>query len=75
MRSLFKKDRTPAKATGFVKFFNHSRGYGFIQTKASDNRIFVHISELNDRVRKGDRVKFEIEPDPKGPRAKNVELA
>ncbi len=74
VKSLFGKSNSEESKTGFVKFFNRSRGYGFIQSKEFDNRIFVHISELKDRVRTGDRVKFEIEADPKGPRAKNVEL-
>ncbi|MCB0519784.1 MAG: cold shock domain-containing protein [Lewinellaceae bacterium] len=63
-----------ASNIGFVQFFNRSRGYGFIQTKDSDQRVFVHISELKDQVRKGDRVRFDVEPDSKGPKAVNVEL-
>ncbi len=74
IKSFFRKEDSQETKTGFVKFFNRSRGYGFIQSKEFNNRIFVHISELKDRVRTGDRVKFEVEADSKGPRAKNVEL-
>ena len=74
IKSFFEKKTAQDTKTGFVKFFNRSRGYGFIQSNEFNNRIFVHISELKDHIRTGDRVKFEVEADSKGPRAKNVEL-
>jgi CspA family cold shock protein len=61
--------------TGTVQYFNHSRGYGFIDSKAFDRRVFLHISDLEDRVHKGQRVKFKVEKTSKGLRAKNVETA
>ena len=76
LKSLFQKEQTSTQEieTGFIKFFNRSRGYGFIQTRESNDRVFVHISELKDSVRPGDQVRFEIAADPKGPRAVNVQL-
>ncbi len=61
--------------TGTVNYFNHSRGYGFINSKAFDRRVFLHISDLEERVSKGQKVKFVVEKTSKGLRAKNVEIA
>ncbi|MBR9919427.1 MAG: cold shock domain-containing protein [Bacteroidetes bacterium] len=58
--------------TGFIKSFNRSRGYGFIYSKDLSKRIFVHITEIKDRFRVGDRVKFELSTNSKGFIAKNV---
>lgn len=74
IRSLLGKDSSEKSKTGIVKFFNRSRGYGFIHSEETNNRVFVHISELKDRIRPGDHVKFEIKEGDKGPRAKNVKL-
>ena len=71
-------DRSTNKAkecTGTIKYFNYSRGYGFIDSNAFDRRVFLHISDLEDRVNTGQTVKFEIEKTHKGLRAKNVEIA
>jgi CspA family cold shock protein len=60
---------------GTVKWFNESRGYGFIEQE--DGRdVFVHYSSIAGEgfktLREGDSVEFELDEDPKGPRAKNV---
>ncbi len=59
---------------GTVKFFNNSKGYGFISPNDSDKDIFVHVNGLIDRISDNDEVKFEIEETAKGPAAINVEL-
>ena len=56
---------------GTVKFFNESKGYGFI-TDDSGNDIFVHVSGLADQVKQGDHVSFEIKQGQKGENATNV---
>lgn len=61
--------------SGRIKFFNRRKGYGFIQSENLDQDIFVHVSDLEDIVAKGDRVIFEIESSPRGPEARNVRLA
>ena len=59
---------------GVVKFFNSSKGFGFIKPSDSSEDIFVHQSGLIDEIRENDRVKFEVEKGRKGLNAVNVEL-
>lgn len=58
---------------GTVKFFNNSKGFGFIENKEG-NDIFVHISGLIDEIRDNDRVTYEEEQGKKGMNAVNVKL-
>lgn len=62
---------------GTVKWFNDSKGYGFIEQKNGDD-VFVHHSSINGSgfrsLREGDRVEFEIEEGQKGPSATNVSV-
>ena len=46
---------------GTVKFFNDSKGYGFITEDGSNTDHFVHISGLIDEIREGDVVEFELQ--------------
>jgi CspA family cold shock protein len=59
---------------GTVKFFNQSKGFGFIQPTDSNEDVFVHQSGLIDQIREDDKVKFETEMGKKGINAVNVEL-
>lgn len=59
---------------GIVKFFNESKGYGFIKDTASDNEYFVHISGLVDEIRQDDEVTFELKEGKKGLNAVNVRV-
>jgi CspA family cold shock protein len=60
---------------GTVKFFNESRGYGFIIPAAGGADIFVHHSELGEqKIKENDRVVFEVEDKGKGPVAVKVRL-
>ncbi|MDR5590240.1 cold-shock protein [Christiangramia sp. SM2212] len=59
---------------GKVKFFNTTKGFGFIQTEGSNEDIFVHSSGLIDDIREDDRVQFETEQGKKGLNAINVEV-
>ncbi len=47
--------------TGTVKFFNETKGFGFIVDNASGEEIFVHVSGLVDTIREGDKVTFDTE--------------
>lgn len=59
---------------GTVKFFNHSKGFGFINQEDSNEDIFVHHSGLIDEIRDNDEVEFEVEQGRKGLNAVRVTL-
>ncbi len=67
--------KTQQEKEGTVKFFNRKRGYGFIESEQLERDVFVHITDLEDRISKGDKVQFEIENSPKGYEARRVRLA
>ena len=60
---------------GTVKFFNESKGFGFIVDANSGEEIFVHVSGLIDKVKEGDTVTFETQRGKKGMNAVNVQRA
>ena len=60
---------------GTVKFFNDSKGFGFIKDNASEKEYFVHVSGLNDEIRENDVVTFDLQDGKKGLNAVNVKLA
>ena len=60
---------------GTVKFFNDSKGYGFIIEEESKKEYFVHVSGLVDEIREGDTVEFELADGRKGLNAVNVKTA
>lgn len=59
---------------GTVKFFNDSKGFGFITEEGSGKEHFVHISGLVDEIREGDAVEFELKEGKKGLNAINVRV-
>jgi CspA family cold shock protein len=61
-------------STGTVKFFNNSKGFGFIKDNESEKEYFVHVSGLNDEVRENDEVSFDLQEGKKGLNAVNVKL-
>ncbi|MCF0072928.1 cold-shock protein [Dyadobacter sp. CY261] len=60
--------------TGTVKFFNESKGFGFISPENGGDDIFVHTTGLKDNIRENDRVTYEVENGRKGLNAVNVTL-
>ena len=60
---------------GTVKFFNESKGFGFIVPSDGGSEVFVHVSGLIDQIRENDTVTFEIQDGRKGPNAVNVKVA
>jgi CspA family cold shock protein len=60
---------------GTVKFFNESKGFGFITEEGSGKEHFVHISGLIDQVKEGDEVEFELKEGKKALNADKVRLA
>ncbi|MCG8320901.1 MAG: cold shock domain-containing protein [Cytophagales bacterium] len=61
--------------TGTVKFFNDSKGFGFIKDQESDKEYFVHVTGLVDEIRENDRVTFDLQEGKKGLNAVNVKLS
>jgi cold shock protein len=60
---------------GTVKFFNATKGFGFITPSNGGQDIFVHVSGLLDEIRENDKVTYEVENGKKGLNAVNVKLA
>jgi CspA family cold shock protein len=60
---------------GIVKFYNESKGFGFIKDKDSVKEYFVHSSGLKDSIKENDEVTFDLEQGKKGLNAVNVKLA
>ncbi|NII83501.1 cold shock domain-containing protein [Pedobacter riviphilus] len=58
---------------GTVKFYNESKGFGFIITEDGEE-VFVHVTGLTDKISQNNRVEFEIEQGKKGSIAVNVKL-
>ncbi|MFW6275985.1 MAG: cold-shock protein [bacterium] len=61
--------------TGKVKFFNETKGFGFIKDDESEKEYFVHASGLIDKVQEDDDVTFELVEGRKGLNAVDVKLA
>jgi CspA family cold shock protein len=61
-------------ATGTVKFFNDTKGFGFIKPDDGSEDVFVHVSGLTDEVRENDKVEYTVERGKKGLNAVDVKL-
>ena len=64
------------RVVGTVKWFNESKGFGFIAPEDGGKDVFVHFSGIVGKgfrtLREGEQVSFEVEQGPKGPQAVNV---
>ena len=69
---------TRSMQTGIVKWFNATKGYGFIQPEDGGADVFVHISAVERAgmasLNEGQRISFDVEPDKKGKGPKAVNL-
>ena len=60
---------------GTVKFYNESKGFGFIKDADSSKEYFVHSTGLKENIRENDSVNFDLQEGKKGLNAVNVKLA
>jgi len=64
--------------TGQVKFFNTTKGFGFIAPEGGGKDVFVHVTAVQAAglrgLNEGQQVQFDIEPDKRGPKAVNLKL-
>lgn len=60
---------------GTVKFFNETKGFGFITPNNGGSEIFVHASGLIDNIRENNEVSYDVVEGQKGPNAVNVKIA
>ena len=65
-------------ATGVVKWFNETKGFGFIAPDNGSKDVFVHYSAITDKgfrtLAEGQKVTYDVENGPKGPQAINVQV-
>ncbi len=65
--------------TGTVKFFNVTKGFGFIAPDDGSKDVFVHISAVErsglGHLAEGQKVSFDVQPDARGPKAVNLQEA
>lgn len=59
---------------GTVKFFNGTKGFGFVTDDEDGTEYFVHVSGLIDEINEGDKVEFELQEGRKGLNAVNVKI-
>lgn len=59
---------------GIVKFFNETKGFGFITPNDGGAEVFVHVTGLTQNIRENDHVSFDVQEGKKGPNAVNVKL-
>jgi len=59
---------------GTVKFFNDSKGFGFIASDDGGKDVFVHKNGLIDNISEGDKVSYDVEQGQKGLNAVNVKV-
>lgn len=60
---------------GTVKFFNETKGYGFILNASTGEEVFVHVTGLVDKISNGDQVTFDTKQGKKGLTAVEVRVA
>ncbi len=64
---------------GTVKFFNQTRGFGFISPEDGTKDVFVHVSAVEQAgmgyLSEGQKVTFDVQPDTRGPKAVNLQEA
>jgi len=74
---MYARGQQTMAMTGTVKFFNTTKGYGFITPDEGGKDVFVHISALEQSgmatLNEGQKVQFEVQQEARGPKAVNLE--
>ncbi|MGA4800509.1 cold-shock protein [Streptomyces lavendulocolor] len=72
-------DRSAEVETGFVKWFNDGKGFGYIEADSGGEHLFAHFSEIRmdgfKSLKENQRVTFEVKEGPKGKTAANIRPA
>lgn len=66
INKLLGNNKSTTLKEGTVKFFNKSKRFGFITINDTEEEVFVHASNLIDKIKKTDKVTFEVEQGDKG---------
>ena len=74
IKTTFASNQNKIMNKGTVKFFNESKGFGFIKDESSDTEYFVHVSGLKNEIKENDEVSFDLQEGRKGLNAVNVTL-
>ena len=74
INKLMNTNKTNIMKEGTVKFYNNSKGFGFIKLNDSEKEVFVHSSNLIDDIRENDKVKFDLVEGDRGMSAVKVSL-
>ena len=62
-------------SNGIVKFFNNTKGFGFITPDEGGKDVFVHQRGLTEEIREGDKVSYDVQDGQKGLNAVNVKVS
>jgi CspA family cold shock protein len=62
-------------SNGIVKFFNNTKGFGFITPDEGGKDVFVHQTGLTEEIREGDKVSYDVQDGQKGLNAVNVKVS
>lgn len=60
---------------GTVKFFNQTKGFGFVREEESEQEYFVHVTGLIDEVRENDKITFELKEGKKRPECRQCTIS
>ncbi len=72
---LLKKLIQIIMSNGTVKFFNNTKGFGFITPDEGGKDVFVHQTGLTEEIREGDKVSYDVQDGQKGLNAVNVKVS